>query len=159
MPIVRRSDWNRRDDGSSPGLESFGIVDADRGSDHLRVGEVVIAAKSRVPRHTHTNTEEAMVLLEGELQALVGSHRGDHRARRRGARACRHGPWLHQPLRGSRAPALRVPDSRTGPGPVNAGQRSAVGIPVGAGPFRLPVSPRPASGAGVGVLTSGIAFR
>ena len=75
MPIVRNSDRNRRDDGTSPGLESFGIVDADRGSDHLRVGEVVIAPRSRVSRHTHTNTEEAMVLLEGELQALVGSQR------------------------------------------------------------------------------------
>ena len=75
MPIVRNSGRNRRDDGTSPGLESFGIVDADRGSDHLRVGEVVIAPRSRVPRHTHTNTEEAMVLLEGELQALVGSQR------------------------------------------------------------------------------------
>ena len=67
MPIVRKNEWNRRDDASSPGLESFSIVDAARGSDHLRVGEVVIAAKSRVPRHTHTNTEEAMVLLEGRV--------------------------------------------------------------------------------------------
>ena len=74
MPVVRKSDWNKGD-ANSPGLESFGIVDAERGSDHLRVGELTIAAKSRVPRHTHTNTEEAMVLLEGELQALVGSQR------------------------------------------------------------------------------------
>lgn len=75
MPIIRNSDRNRGDDGSSPGLESFSIVDAARGSDHLRVGEVTVAPKSRVPRHTHTNTEEAMVLLEGELQALVGPQR------------------------------------------------------------------------------------
>ena len=75
MPIIRSSDRNRGDDGSSPGLESFSIVDEARGSDHLRVGEVTVAPKSRVPRHTHTNTEEAMVLLEGELQALVGSQR------------------------------------------------------------------------------------
>lgn len=75
MPIIRSSDRNRGDDGTSPGLESFSIVDAAKGSDHLRVGEVTVAPKSRVPRHTHTNTEEAMVLLEGELQALVGSQR------------------------------------------------------------------------------------
>ena len=75
MPIVRRSDWSKGGDGTAPGLEAFSIVDAARGSDSLRVGEVTIAAKSRVPRHTHTNTEEAMVLLEGELQALVGSQR------------------------------------------------------------------------------------
>ena len=75
MPIVRKNDWSNGQGASSPGLESFNIVDAAHGSDHLRVGEVTVAAKSRVPRHTHTNTEEAMVLLEGELQALVGSQR------------------------------------------------------------------------------------
>ena len=75
MPIIKRSDWTKREDSTSPGLESFGIVDADHGSASLRLGEVTIASMSRVPRHTHTNTEEAMVLLEGELEALVGSQR------------------------------------------------------------------------------------
>ncbi len=75
MPIIRRSDWNQREEATSPGLESFSIVDAARGSDFLRLGEVTIASMSRVPRHTHTNTEEAMVLLEGTLEALVGSQR------------------------------------------------------------------------------------
>ena len=75
MPIIRNSDRSSREENTSPGLESAGIVDAAQGSDHLRVGEVTIGSKSRVPRHIHTNTEEAMVLLEGELQALVGSQR------------------------------------------------------------------------------------
>ena len=75
MPIIKRSDWTKRENPDSPGLESFGIVDADHGSASLRLGEVTIASMSRVPRHTHTNTEEAMVLLEGELEALVGSQR------------------------------------------------------------------------------------
>ncbi len=75
MPIIRKSDRSKREDATSPGLESFGIVDADHGSDSLRVGEVTIAGMSRVPRHTHTNTEEAMVLLEGTLEALVGRER------------------------------------------------------------------------------------
>ena len=75
MPIIRNNDRNKNEETTSPGLESFSIVDAAGGSDHLRVGEVTIAGKSRVPRHIHTNTEEAMVLLEGELQALVGSQR------------------------------------------------------------------------------------
>ena len=75
MPIIKRGDWTKREDATSPGLESFGIVDADHGSASLRLGEVTIASMSRVPRHTHTNTEEAMVLLEGELEALVGSQR------------------------------------------------------------------------------------
>ena len=75
MPIIRKSDRNKNEEAVSAGLESFSIVDAAHGSDSLRVGELTIAAMSRVPRHTHTNTEEAMVLLEGSLEALVGSER------------------------------------------------------------------------------------
>ena len=75
MPIIKRSDRTKRENITSPGLESFGIVDAYHGSASLRIGVVTIASMSRVPRHTHTNTEEAMVLLEGELEALVGSQR------------------------------------------------------------------------------------
>ena len=51
MPIIRRSDLNKGEQ-SSPGLESITMVDAAHGSDSLRVGEVTIAAMSRVPRHT-----------------------------------------------------------------------------------------------------------
>ena len=74
MPIIRTSDRSRNE-AISEGLESFSIVDAAHGSDALRVGELTIAPMSRVPRHAHTNTEEAMVLLEGTLEAQVGSQR------------------------------------------------------------------------------------
>ena len=74
MPIIRTSDRNKNE-AISAGLESFSIVDAAHGSDALRVGELTIAPMSRVPRHAHTNTEEAMVLLEGTLEAQVGSQR------------------------------------------------------------------------------------
>ena len=74
MPIIRTSDRNRNE-AISEGLESFSIVDAAHGSDALRMGELTIAPMTRVPRHAHTNTEEAMVLLEGTLEAQVGSQR------------------------------------------------------------------------------------
>ncbi len=74
MPIIRTSDRNRNE-AISAGLESYGIVDAAHGSDALRVGELTIAPMTRVPRHAHTNTEEAMVLLEGTLEAQLGSQR------------------------------------------------------------------------------------
>ena len=74
MPIIRTSDRNRNE-AISAGLESYAIVDAAHGSDALRVGELTIAPMTRVPRHAHTNTEEAMVLLEGTLEAQVGSQR------------------------------------------------------------------------------------
>ena len=75
MPIIRNGDRHINQATSSAGLESQIIVDALLGSDSLRMGELTIAPMSRVPRHTHTNTEEAMVLLEGTLQAIVGSQR------------------------------------------------------------------------------------
>ena len=74
MPIIRTNDRNKNE-AISAGLESFSIVDAAHGSDALRVGELTIAPMTRVPRHAHTNTEEAMVLLEGTLEAQVGSQR------------------------------------------------------------------------------------
>ena len=75
MPIIRKGDRHLNTATSSAGLESQIIVDALHGSDSLRMGELTIAPMTRVPRHAHTNTEEAMVLLEGTLEAVVGSQR------------------------------------------------------------------------------------
>ena len=75
MPIIRTSDRNNNGEAIAEGLESTVIVDAAQGSDALRVGELTIAPMTRVPRHAHTNSEEAMVLLEGTLEATVGSQR------------------------------------------------------------------------------------
>ena len=74
MPIIKKEDANRRE-GSAPGLEVCEIVDVEQGTQSLKVGEVTIAPNTRVPRHIHTNTEEAMIVLEGTLDALVGSQR------------------------------------------------------------------------------------
>ncbi len=74
MPIIKKQDNNTRQ-GSSPGLEVRDIVDAEQGTHALKIGEVTIAPNTRLPRHIHTNTEEAMVVLEGTLDALVGRER------------------------------------------------------------------------------------
>ena len=74
MPIFKKQDNNTRQ-GSSPGLEVRDIVDAERGTHALKIGEVTIAPNTRLPRHIHTNTEEAMVVLEGALDAVVGRER------------------------------------------------------------------------------------
>ena len=146
MPIIRRSDRNRNEQATSPGLESFSIVDATHGSDSLRMGELTIDSMSRVPRHTHTNTEEAMVLLEGSLEAMVGSQRVNDRSWRSGAGACGNGAWIRQPLGHASPVAVRVPEARPRPGLDDSARRSAVGIPVGAGAFGLQLSPRPSPG-------------
>jgi len=74
MPIIKKQDNNTRQ-GSSPGLEVRDIVDAEQGTHALKIGEVTIAPNTRLPRHIHTNTEEAMVVLEGTLDAVVGRER------------------------------------------------------------------------------------
>ncbi len=74
MSIFKRQDNNIRQ-GSSPGLEVRDIVDAEQGTHALKIGEVTIAPNTRLPRHIHTNTEKAMVVLEGTLDVVVGRER------------------------------------------------------------------------------------
>ena len=74
MPIIKREALTKRD-GESPGLEVYDLVGAEQGSHSLKIGEVTIAPNSRLARHIHTNTEEAMILLEGTVDAIVGGER------------------------------------------------------------------------------------
>ena len=74
MPIIRKQDWSKRE-GSLPGLEFYDIAGSAQGTHSLKVGQVTFAPNTRAPRHIHTNTEEAMIVLEGTLDALVGSQR------------------------------------------------------------------------------------
>ena len=74
MPIIKKEELTTRE-GSSPGLEVCDLVDAAQGSHSLKIGELSIAPNNRVPRHIHPNTEEAMIILEGTLDALVGEQR------------------------------------------------------------------------------------
>jgi len=46
------------------------------GSEELTVGEVVIRAGCANPMHTHANCEEALYLLEGELEHSCGAEPG-----------------------------------------------------------------------------------
>ncbi len=74
MPIIKRQDMNRRE-GMSVGLEVCQIADAEQGTQSLRIGEVTLAPNTRVPRHAHANTEEAIVVVEGTLDAVLGRER------------------------------------------------------------------------------------
>ena len=74
MPIIKRQDMNRRE-GSAPGLEECDIVDAAQGTHSLKIGEMTLAPNTRLPRHIHTNTEEAIVILEGTVDVVLGSER------------------------------------------------------------------------------------
>jgi quercetin dioxygenase-like cupin family protein len=69
MPIL---DKNEADVSERyPGVHRWQVVDGDKGADGLSVGHLVFDPESTVPNHVHP-TEEAMVLLDGELEAVLG---------------------------------------------------------------------------------------
>src|SRR5207237_1329271 len=74
VPIITKQDVTKRE-GAAPGLEVSDLVDAAQGSQSLRIGELTIAPHTRVPRHLHPNTEEAMIILEGTLEVVLGDQR------------------------------------------------------------------------------------
>ena len=74
MPIINKELLTRKEE-SSPGLDSRILVDADQGSQSLKIGELIIAPNTRLPRHIHPNTEEAMIILEGTLDVVLGRDR------------------------------------------------------------------------------------
>src|SRR5207244_8079296 len=61
--------------GSAPGLGVSDLGNASHGSRSLTIGELTIAPNTRVPRHIHPNTEEAMIILEGTLEVVLGNQR------------------------------------------------------------------------------------
>ncbi|MXY47358.1 MAG: cupin domain-containing protein [Chloroflexi bacterium] len=67
MPILNRED----SDELSPGVERYALVDGDKGSESTSVGDVLVGVNGVVPTHIHP-TEEAMVILQGEMDAILG---------------------------------------------------------------------------------------
>ncbi len=69
MPILNKSDIQA--DEIAPGVDRWAIVDGTQGADSLSVGDLTLADGSTAATHIHP-TEEAMVILEGELDAVLG---------------------------------------------------------------------------------------
>ena len=69
MPILDRSDALREE--LRPGVGRWRLLDSETGAESLTVAEVTVAPEFSVPTHVHP-TEEAMVILEGELEAALG---------------------------------------------------------------------------------------
>ena len=74
MPVIKREEMTNAEVPSS-GLESLRVVDVEHGSQSLRIGELALPPGGQIPTHIHPNTEEAMVILEGELDAVVDDER------------------------------------------------------------------------------------
>lgn len=69
MPILDRSDVQAEE--LYPGTNRWAIVDGTKGAESLSVGDLTLAPGARVANHIHP-TEEAMVILDGELEAVLG---------------------------------------------------------------------------------------
>ena len=69
MPIINRDDYEKQE--LSPGVDRWALVDGEKGSESTSVGDVVVGVDGVVPTHIHP-TEEAMVILEGEMDAILG---------------------------------------------------------------------------------------
>ena len=72
MPIIDEGEMDVVE--ISPGAERRQIVDAGRGAQSLTVADLTLAPGASVPNHVHP-TEEAMVILEGELESVLGEDR------------------------------------------------------------------------------------
>ena len=69
MPVIRKEETTVESLG--PGVDRWTVVDGSSGTDSLSVGDLTLQAEGAVRTHIHP-TEEAMVILEGELDAVLG---------------------------------------------------------------------------------------
>ena len=69
MPILDKKEADVEE--RYPGVHRWQVVDGGKGADGLSVGHLTFDPESAVPNHVHP-TEEAMVLLDGELEAVLG---------------------------------------------------------------------------------------
>ena len=67
MPILDRGNAS----SASPGLEGYTLVDGAKGAESLRIGDLTYHPGGKSTIHTHT-VEEAMCIVEGELEAALG---------------------------------------------------------------------------------------
>jgi len=70
MPILYRADAKTEE--GYPGIPRTILVDASNGAKSLWVGHLEIEPEARVTTHIHPDTEEAMVIVEGQLEAVLG---------------------------------------------------------------------------------------
>ena len=70
MPILRRD--NAETSEGYPGVPRATLVGAEQGAQSLWVGHLEVGPGATITTHIHPDTEEAMVIVEGELEAVLG---------------------------------------------------------------------------------------
>ena len=74
MPIIRASEF--KDGEAFPGVERGRLVNSDIGASHLDMGELLIQPGKAVPMHIHETHEEAMYILDGPFEYVLGDETG-----------------------------------------------------------------------------------
>ena len=121
MPILKKSDVEMNE--IAPGVERWELINGELGADSLTVADLTISPGSRAPTHTHP-TEEAMLIVDGELQAVLGDEIDHGKGRRDGARSRRRQARLRQRVRIGRQGPGDFPD---GEGRADARRLGAAG--------------------------------
>jgi quercetin dioxygenase-like cupin family protein len=70
MPVIKKDDVVTEE--GYPGVPRAILVDASLGARSMWVGQLDLAPGATVTTHTHPDTEEAMVIVDGELEAVLG---------------------------------------------------------------------------------------
>ncbi|MCS7206320.1 MAG: cupin domain-containing protein [Dehalococcoidia bacterium] len=70
MPILRHADSPVQQPWQ--GVSSRGVVRKEVGAERLTVNEITLAPGAFIPLHIHPTHEEAIVILEGEVEATLG---------------------------------------------------------------------------------------
>ena len=71
MPILYQTDTKTEE--GYPGIPRTILVDASHGAKSLWVGHLEITPGAQVTTYIHPDTEEAMVIVEGQLEAVLGN--------------------------------------------------------------------------------------
>ena len=70
MPIIHYSD--APSDNRYPGVNRATLVDASQGALSIYIGHLQVTPGSSIATHIHPDTEEAMIIVEGALEAILG---------------------------------------------------------------------------------------
>ena len=74
VPIIKKRELGNRIEASS-GAERCVLVGIDQGSQSLHIEEVSVAPNARIPRRINPQTEVAIIVQEGKLDAILGRER------------------------------------------------------------------------------------
>ena len=70
MPILRHADIPTTE--AFPNVRAIAVVSRETEAQSLTVSELTLAPGAAIPLHIHPTHEEAIVLLEGTLEATLG---------------------------------------------------------------------------------------